>query len=64
MSEKTVKLIEGSLLPKGDYVSSGFSTIQPDSYFPKLYLGNKYDSFWLPKMLLQAIAINKPIKQD
>ncbi|MGF2036746.1 MAG: hypothetical protein RMZ43_015770 [Nostoc sp. CmiVER01] len=40
MSEKTVKLIEGSLLPKGDYVSSGFSTIQPDSYFPKLYLGN------------------------
>ncbi|MBC1224459.1 class I SAM-dependent methyltransferase [Nostoc sp. UCD121] len=47
MSEKTVKLIEGNLLPKGDYVSSGFSTIQPDLYFPNIILGNKYDSFWL-----------------
>lgn len=47
MSEKTVKVIEVNLLPKGDYVSSGFSTIQPDSYFPNISLGNKYDSFWL-----------------
>ncbi|MCW5315001.1 class I SAM-dependent methyltransferase [Nostoc sp. KVJ3] len=47
MTEKTVKLIEGNLLPKGDYVSSGFSTIQPDSCFPYITLGNKYDSFWL-----------------
>jgi predicted O-methyltransferase YrrM len=47
MSEKTVKLIEGNLLPKGDYVSSGFSTIQPDLCFPNITLGNKYDSFWL-----------------
>ncbi|MEH2050416.1 hypothetical protein [Nostoc sp.] len=47
MSEKTVKAMEVKLLPKGDYVSSGFSTIQPDSYFPNITLGNKYDSFWL-----------------
>jgi predicted O-methyltransferase YrrM len=47
MSEKIVKMMEGNLLPNGDYVSSGFSTIQPDSCFPNITLGNKYDSFWL-----------------
>jgi predicted O-methyltransferase YrrM len=47
MSQKIVKILEGNLLPKGDYVSSGFATIQPDSCFPNIILGNKYDSFWL-----------------
>ncbi|MUH00226.1 class I SAM-dependent methyltransferase [Scytonema sp. UIC 10036] len=47
MIEKTVKVIEGGLLPEGDYVSPGFSIIQPDSCFPNMILGNPYDSFWL-----------------
>ncbi|RCJ24164.1 hypothetical protein A6S26_19245 [Nostoc sp. ATCC 43529] len=46
MIEKTVKVIKGELLPDGDYVSPGFSIIQPDSCFPNMILGNTYDSFW------------------
>ncbi len=47
MMENTVKLIERDLLPQGDYVSPGFSIIQPDLCFPNMILGNIYDSFWL-----------------
>ncbi|MCM0593241.1 MAG: class I SAM-dependent methyltransferase [Gloeotrichia echinulata IR180] len=47
MMEKTVKVIERDLLPEGDYVSPGFSIIQPDSCFPNMILGNIYHSFWL-----------------
>jgi predicted O-methyltransferase YrrM len=47
MSEVTVKKIESNSFPKGDYVSPGFSTVQPDSCFPNMILGNKYDSSWL-----------------
>ncbi|KYC39417.1 hypothetical protein WA1_32335 [Scytonema hofmannii PCC 7110] len=47
MIEKTAQVIEGGILPEGDYVSPGFSIIQPDSCFPNMILGNTYDSFWL-----------------
>ncbi|PHJ68653.1 hypothetical protein VF14_03805 [Nostoc linckia z18] len=46
MIEKIVKVIKGELLPEGDYVSPGFSIIQPDSCFPNMILGNPYNSFW------------------
>ena len=47
MSEITVKDIESNLFPKGDYVSPGLYTVEPDSCFPNMVLGNKYDSTWL-----------------
>ncbi|BAT53341.1 unknown protein [Nostoc sp. NIES-3756] len=47
MSEVTVKEIESNSFPKGDYVSPGFFTVQPDSCFPNMILGNRYDSSWL-----------------
>lgn len=40
-------MIDRNLVPKGDYVSPEFSIIQPDSCFPNMILGNRYDSFWL-----------------
>jgi len=40
-------VIQRDLLPLGDYVSPGLAIIQPDSCFPNMVLGNKYDSFWL-----------------
>ena len=46
MSEKPVKFIERDLLPEGDYVSPELAIVQPDSCFPNMILGNKYDSFW------------------
>ncbi|MDZ8185357.1 MAG: class I SAM-dependent methyltransferase [Nostoc sp. ChiSLP02] len=46
MIEKTVKVTKSELLPEGDYVSPGFSIIQPDSCFPNMILGNPYNSFW------------------
>lgn len=61
MIEKTVKVIEGGILPEGDYVSPGFSIIQPDSCFPNMILGNKYDSFWL--YLRRNIAHNWYVDQ-
>lgn len=47
MSEIIVKEIAPNLFPNGDYVSPGFSTVKPDSCFPNMVLGNKYDSSWL-----------------
>ncbi|BCL39291.1 class I SAM-dependent methyltransferase [Nostoc sp. MS1] len=47
MSEVTVKEIESNSFPKGDYVSPGFFTVQPDLCFPNMVLGNRYDSSWL-----------------
>lgn len=61
MSEKAVKVIKGNSFTEGDYVSSGFSTIQPDSCFPNMILGNKYDSFWL--YLRRDIAHNWYVDQ-
>lgn len=59
--DKTVKVIERNLLPKGDYVSPGFSIIQPDLCFPNMILGNIYDSFWL--YLRRDIAHNWYVDQ-
>ncbi|MBD2448399.1 class I SAM-dependent methyltransferase [Nostoc sp. FACHB-152] len=47
MSEIKIKEIAPNLFPKGDYISPGLSTIKPDSCFPNMILGNKYDTFWL-----------------
>ncbi len=47
MSEVTVKEVESNSFPKGDYISPGLSSVQPDSCFPNMILGNRYDSPWL-----------------
>ncbi|MCF4969118.1 class I SAM-dependent methyltransferase [Nostoc sp. CMAA1605] len=46
MSEIIVKSIASNIFPKGDYVSPGLATVKPDSCFPNMILGNKYDSSW------------------
>ena len=61
MKENTVKVIKNESCPTGDYVSSGFSTIQPDSCFPNMILGNRYDSFWF--YLRRDIAHNFYVDQ-
>jgi predicted O-methyltransferase YrrM len=47
MSEVIIKENESNLFSQGDYISPGLSTIKPDSCFPNMILGNKYDSSWL-----------------
>jgi predicted O-linked N-acetylglucosamine transferase (SPINDLY family)/glycogen synthase/predicted O-methyltransferase YrrM len=46
MIEETVKVIEKALLPTGDYVSPGFSIIQPDECFPNMIIGDVAVSGW------------------
>lgn len=46
MIENVVKVIERALLPVGDYVSSGFSIIQPDKCFPHMIVGDVIASGW------------------
>lgn len=46
MIEKTVNVIQHALLPTGDYVSPGFSIIQPDDCFPNMIVGDVSNSGW------------------
>ncbi|ABA20489.1 conserved hypothetical protein [Trichormus variabilis ATCC 29413] len=61
MNKNTVKVVKNESFPPGDYVSSGFSTIQPDSCFPNMILGNRYDSLWF--YLRRNIAHNFYVDQ-
>lgn len=46
MVVETVEVIERTLLPIGDYVSPGFSIIQPDKCFPNLITGDTNVCRW------------------
>jgi glycosyltransferase involved in cell wall biosynthesis/predicted O-methyltransferase YrrM len=46
MIDETVKVIERALLPQGDYVSPGFSIIQPDSCFSNMIVGRTNGCAW------------------
>lgn len=46
MIEGVVKVIERALLPAGDYVSPGFSIIQPDNCFRHMIIGDVIASGW------------------
>ncbi len=40
MLKETMEVIQRALLPSGDYVSPGFSIIQPDECFPNMIVGD------------------------
>ena len=46
MVEDTLKLLENSLLPVGDYISPGFSIIRPDRCFPNMIVGDTRACGW------------------
>lgn len=46
MIDETVLAIEQALLPKGDYVSPGFSIVRPDKAFPNMVVGDTGTCNW------------------
>jgi predicted O-linked N-acetylglucosamine transferase (SPINDLY family)/predicted O-methyltransferase YrrM/SAM-dependent methyltransferase len=46
MVEDTLKVLENSLLSVGDYISPGFSIIQPDRCFPNMIVGDTRACGW------------------
>ena len=46
MVEDTLKVLENSLLPVGDYISPGFSIIRPDRCFPNMIVGDTSTCGW------------------